>query len=241
MCTSHCRACRPCSARRPTICRPRFPYLFPTPAVSSAGAASCRPIRPSRSASSGRASQFTAGLLPLDPAGRICRRWSEVAGVRLYSLQKQVGSEQLSRLPWAAESSTWPTAWTDFTGHRGRDVKSRSGDYLRHGGRPPGRRGGRARVGGPVLVPDWRWLLAQDDSPWYPTMRLMRQSENGRWSDVFRRIARDVDALVALAWGPIERARRQIGRVGQRPQAGRLTRQLQRTASRRRFFASGEF
>lgn len=23
--------------------------------------------------------------------------------------------------------------------------------------------------------PDWRWLLAHDDSPWYPTMRLFRR------------------------------------------------------------------
>ena len=25
-------------------------------------------------------------------------------------------------------------------------------------------------------VPDWRWLLNREDSPWYPTMRLFRQA-----------------------------------------------------------------
>ena len=27
------------------------------------------------------------------------------------------------------------------------------------------------------FIPDWRWLLDRDDSPWYPTARLFRQDE----------------------------------------------------------------
>ena len=30
-------------------------------------------------------------------------------------------------------------------------------------------------------VPEWRWLLDREDSPWYPTMRLFRQTEPGDW------------------------------------------------------------
>jgi hypothetical protein len=33
-------------------------------------------------------------------------------------------------------------------------------------------------------VPDWRWLLDREDTPWYPTMRLFRQSRAGDWSRV---------------------------------------------------------
>ena len=29
--------------------------------------------------------------------------------------------------------------------------------------------------------PDFRWLLGRDDSPWYPTMRIFRQSGQGGW------------------------------------------------------------
>ena len=36
---------------------------------------------------------------------------------------------------------------------------------------------------------DWRWLLAREDSPWYPTMRLFRQRQRGNWDDVFKRLA----------------------------------------------------
>lgn len=39
------------------------------------------------------------------------------------------------------------------------------------------------------LVPDWRWLLEREDSPWYPTMRLFRQKFRGNWSDVVVRLA----------------------------------------------------
>ena len=38
-------------------------------------------------------------------------------------------------------------------------------------------------------VPDSRWLLDRDDSPWYPTMRLFRQKEPGRWDDVLAIVA----------------------------------------------------
>jgi hypothetical protein len=37
--------------------------------------------------------------------------------------------------------------------------------------------------------PDWRWLLNRDDSPWYPSIRLFRQSRIGEWDDVFNAAA----------------------------------------------------
>jgi tetratricopeptide (TPR) repeat protein len=38
------------------------------------------------------------------------------------------------------------------------------------------------------FVPDWRWLLDRNDSPWYPTMRLFRQKQPGDWAGVFEEI-----------------------------------------------------
>jgi tetratricopeptide (TPR) repeat protein len=34
----------------------------------------------------------------------------------------------------------------------------------------------------------WRWMLKRDDSPWYPSMRLLRQSQAGGWEDVLDRV-----------------------------------------------------
>jgi len=45
--------------------------------------------------------------------------------------------------------------------------------------------------------PAWRWMLERTDSPWYPTMRLFRQSRAGDWSDVFSRMAAALPAEVA--------------------------------------------
>jgi len=46
------------------------------------------------------------------------------------------------------------------------------------------------------LSPEWRWLLARNDSPWYPTMRLFRQSADGDWGAV---VTAMVQALAPLA------------------------------------------
>lgn len=45
-------------------------------------------------------------------------------------------------------------------------------------------------------VPDWRWLRKRADCPWYPTMRLYRQSEPGNWTDAVATVARDLTELV---------------------------------------------
>ncbi len=46
--------------------------------------------------------------------------------------------------------------------------------------------------------PDWRWMEGRDDSPWYPTMRLFRQTRPGAWEDVVARVA---GALASRAAG----------------------------------------
>lgn len=40
--------------------------------------------------------------------------------------------------------------------------------------------------------PDWRWLLDRDDSPWYPSMRLYRQTVPGDWDGLIEAVARDL-------------------------------------------------
>jgi tetratricopeptide (TPR) repeat protein len=45
------------------------------------------------------------------------------------------------------------------------------------------------------FVPDWRWQLGRDDSPWYPTARLFRQDDQRDWCDVVRHVDK---ALVAF-------------------------------------------
>jgi Flp pilus assembly protein TadD len=44
------------------------------------------------------------------------------------------------------------------------------------------------------LAPDWRWLTSRDDSPWYPTARLFRQTVRGDWTTVIDRVVAAVGA-----------------------------------------------
>jgi hypothetical protein len=39
------------------------------------------------------------------------------------------------------------------------------------------------------FVPDWRWLMGRDDTPWYPQHRLFRQKQRGGWPGVVAAIA----------------------------------------------------
>lgn len=50
------------------------------------------------------------------------------------------------------------------------------------------------------LVPDWRWLLDRDDSPWYPTARLFRQTTTRNYDDVLDRVR--IELLTLVQAGP---------------------------------------
>ena len=40
---------------------------------------------------------------------------------------------------------------------------------------------------------DWRWLLARDDCPWYPSALLFRQPKLGDWASVVKKVSRFLD------------------------------------------------
>lgn len=55
-----------------------------------------------------------------------------------------------------------------------------------------------AAMGKPVWLllpfsPDWRWIVGREDSPWYPGMRLYRQSSVDDWPGVLQRLRHDID------------------------------------------------
>jgi tetratricopeptide (TPR) repeat protein len=41
-------------------------------------------------------------------------------------------------------------------------------------------------------VPDWRWLMERDDTPWYPSARLFRQGADRRWEPVVAAVIADL-------------------------------------------------
>jgi tetratricopeptide (TPR) repeat protein len=125
---------------------------------------------------------------------------AEVPGVRLVSLQKGPGADQLRRLAGRfpvteldSERDAASAAFMDTAAvMKGLDLVVTADTSIAHlaGG-----------LGVPVwvalsAVSDWRWLLKRSDSPWYPTMRLFRQTTLGDWEGVFERMAGALQRLV---------------------------------------------
>ena len=55
-----------------------------------------------------------------------------------------------------------------------------------------------------VLVPavaEWRYLDRGERMPWYPSARLMRQAESGRWAELIERVRAEFEALAPSAQG----------------------------------------
>jgi hypothetical protein len=48
-----------------------------------------------------------------------------------------------------------------------------------------------------TFAPDWRWMMTREDNPWYPTMRLFRQSRHGDWDGVLGRVRAELDKRFA--------------------------------------------
>ncbi len=121
---------------------------------------------------------------------------SQVSGVRLISLQKNFGAEQLHDLPPEMKVET---PGDDFDA--GPDAFLDTAAIMQHLDAVIAPNTAIAHLAGalarPVLIPldsnsDWRWFTGRTDSPWYPTAKLFRQRTPGNWSDVFAAIADDV-------------------------------------------------
>jgi tetratricopeptide (TPR) repeat protein len=121
---------------------------------------------------------------------------ARLPGVRLISLQKGFGSEQIATVdfPVLDLSGRLDEAAGPFMDTAAvlcnLDLVVTSDTAIAH---LAGALGVRVWVA-LNISPDWRWLRQRDDSPWYPTMRLFRQTTFGGWPDVFERIAHAVQA-----------------------------------------------
>jgi tetratricopeptide (TPR) repeat protein len=124
----------------------------------------------------------SARLVQMAPLAR-------VLGVRLYSLQKGPGVEQLREETGLAVSEFGPDGCPDLTETAAimasLDLVIAVDTAIAHLA---------GALGVPVWLAlseasDWRWLSGREDTPWYPSMRLFRQRRRGDWDGVFQRMA----------------------------------------------------
>ncbi|HET6377029.1 MAG TPA: tetratricopeptide repeat protein [Methylocella sp.] len=126
-------------------------------------------------------------------------RLAGLEGVRLISLQKRDGSKDYETLPGLTSPGEDFDSGEDSFIHaaavmQNLDLIVSCDTSIAHLA---------GALGKPVFVllkqvPDWRWLLGREDSPWYPTMRLFRQRALGDWDEVMERVRK---AILALCHG----------------------------------------
>ncbi len=123
---------------------------------------------------------------------------SGIPGVRLISLQKVHGLDQLQGLPAGMNVETLgdfdagEDAFLDTSAiMTSLDAIVTSDTAIPHLA---------GALGVPTFValkkvPDWRWMMDREDSPWYSSLRLFRQESAGNWNDVFSRMAKELIRL----------------------------------------------
>lgn len=125
---------------------------------------------------------------------------SQIPGVRLISLQKNFGAEQINALPPEMKVET---LGDDFDA--GPDAFLDTAAVMQHLDLTVAPNTAIAHLAGALARPvfialdinsDWRWLLDRTDSPWYPTAKLFRQPTRGDWSTVFDNISDAVRAVM---------------------------------------------
>jgi hypothetical protein len=127
-----------------------------------------------------------------------------VPGVRLISLQKTHGLDQLAQLPAGMRVETLGAfdegkdAFIDTAAiMQNLDLVITSDTATAHLA---------GALGRPTWVavkhiPDWRWMLEGGDSPWYPSMRLFRQPAREDWDSAFAAIAEELRSLTRASAG----------------------------------------
>lgn len=129
----------------------------------------------------------------MDPA--LLQPLTEVAGVSLYSFQvggaengvAEIGADKVVDLkPYLSDYGQTAAALA------GMDVLVSVDTSVAH-------LGGALGLPTWIMLPttlDWRWMLAREDSPWYPSVKLYRQKAKGDWAGVVEVIVEDLRELL---------------------------------------------
>ncbi len=117
-------------------------------------------------------------------------------GVKFYALQKGPAVEQLKTVPTECSPVDLDSQQRDFADTAAivanLDLVISIDTSVAHLA---------GAMGKPVWIllhhmADWRWLRNRDNSPWYPTARLFRQTSAGDWSGVVKRLQENLLQLL---------------------------------------------
>lgn len=136
------------------------------------------------------------------PLAVAVERLGQLPGVRIISLQKHAGLEQLEALPPGAvetlgeDFDPGPDAFVDTAAAMAScDLFITTDTSVVH---VAGGLGVPTWVAVPY-VGDWRWLERGADCPWYPSVKVHRQRSRGDWTSVFDEMAKPLRKLATRA------------------------------------------
>lgn len=122
-------------------------------------------------------------------------KFAELPNVKLYSLQKGEGLEQLGKVPANIDIIGLGSVFNDYTDTAAAianlDVVITVDTSVAHLA---------GALGKPVWIllhteSEWRWLLDRDDSPWYKSVRLFRMGDIPDWEELFEQVCRELEIL----------------------------------------------
>ena len=117
---------------------------------------------------------------------------ADVPGLSFYSLQKRPASAEVHNSPKSMKIISLDNELNDFADTAAvianLDLVISVDTAVAHL---------TGAIGKPVwtllpFAPDWRWLLKRNDSPWYPGMRLFRQTKLNDWTEVFEQVREEL-------------------------------------------------
>ena len=128
------------------------------------------------------------------------KKISRIKGVRLISLQKNYGTSELHEASSSLKVEKLPETFDEGDNAfldsaavmRCVDLVITSDTALTHLAGALGVKTWLALQ----YVPDWRWLLDREDSPWYPNHKIFRQKKLNDWSSVFKKMYTELKLLV---------------------------------------------
>jgi Tfp pilus assembly protein PilF len=118
---------------------------------------------------------------------------ADLPGITFYSLQKGAPAEQAKNPPKGMMLTDYTNEFSDFSVTaafiENLDLIITVDTAIAHLA---------GALGKPVwvllpFVPDWRWMLKREDSPWYPTMRLFRQPSLGDWKSAINKLVCELE------------------------------------------------
>lgn len=136
-----------------------------------------------------RDAERSIGLQALEPLGKI-------PGARFYSLQTGPAANQLKLdCPEDFAVTDWTDSLKDLADTAamlmGLDLVITVDTAVAHLAAALGKKTWTLLP----FAPDWRWMTARQDSPWYPTMKLFRQPQPGRWQEAVKTLSEELAGL----------------------------------------------